>query len=133
MTGKALDWNKSCKLHFGAYVQVYKYRNVTKTLEKRTQGAICLGHTSKLQGTYNLFLLRSGKRITCRQSTEVPTPKIIMKRVAAMALTKKQNEGLIFENHTGATVSDLLPDDEANEAFDELDGNIKGVDWGAET
>ena len=50
-----------------------------------------------------------------------------MKRVAEMALAKKQNEGLIFENHTGATVNDLLADDEAKKAFKELDGNITGV------
>ena len=56
-----------------------------------------------------------------------------MKCVAAMDLAEKQNEGLIFENRTGATVNDLLPDDEANEAFDELDENITGVEWEAET
>ena len=40
MTGKKLDWKKSCKLHFGAYAQVHEDRNVTNTLEERTQGAI---------------------------------------------------------------------------------------------
>ena len=45
MTGKSLDWKKSCKLHFGAYMQVHKERNVTNTLEERTQRAICLGLT----------------------------------------------------------------------------------------
>ena len=55
-----------------------------------------------------------------------------MKRVVALALAKKQNEVLIFENRTGATVNDILPDDEANEAFDKIDGNITGVEWGAE-
>ena len=55
-----------------------------------------------------------------------------MKPVAAMALAKKQNEGLIFENRTVATVYDILPDDEANEAFDKIDGNITGVEWEAE-
>ena len=55
-----------------------------------------------------------------------------MKRVAAMALAEKQNEGLIFENRTGATVNDILPDDKANEAFDEISGNIIGVEWEAE-
>ena len=49
-----------------------------------------------------------------------------------MALSEKQNEGLIFENHTGATVNDILPYDEANEAFDEIYGNITGVEWEAE-
>ena len=50
-----------------------------------------------------------------------------MKRVAEMSLAEQQNEGLIFENRTGATVNDILPDDEANEAFDKIDGNITGL------
>ena len=58
---------------------------------------------------------------------------IVMKRVAAMVLAEKQNESLIFENRTGATVNDILPDDKVNEAFDEIDRNITGVEWEAET
>ena len=57
---------------------------------------------------------------------------IFMKMLAAMALSKKQNKCLIFEKHTGATVNDILPDDEANEAFKKIDGNITGVDWEVE-
>ena len=51
-----------------------------------------------------------------------------MKRVVAMALAEKQNKGLIFENRTGATVTDIHPDDEENEAFNEIVGNITKVD-----
>ena len=40
MTGKSLDWKKICKLQFGAYAQVNEDRNVTNSLEERTQGAI---------------------------------------------------------------------------------------------
>ena len=89
-------------------------------------------HTGNLQGTYNLFFLRYGNRITRGQFTEVPTPTIVMKRVAEMAPAKKQNEGLIFENRAGATVNDIFPDGEANEAFNEIDGNITGVEWEVE-
>ena len=98
MTGKALDWKKSCKLHFRDYAQVHEDRYVVNKLEERTQGAICLGPTGNLQSTYNFFSLRSGKKITRGQLTEVPTPTIVMKRVAAMALDKKKNKDLIFEN-----------------------------------
>ena len=89
LTGKALYWNKICKLHFGDYVQVQEDRNVTNTLEERTQGEICLGPIGNLQVTYNLFSLRSGKKITCGKFKEVPTPMIVMKRVAAMAIAQK--------------------------------------------
>ena len=40
---------------------------------------------------------------------------------------------MIFENRAGVKVKDILPDDEANKAFDKLDRNITGVDWEAET
>ena len=68
---------------------VHKNRNVTNMLEDRTQGAICLGPTGNLYGTYNLFFLSSGKKITRRQFKEVPTPRIVIKRVATMALVEK--------------------------------------------
>ena len=87
-----------------------------------------LGPTNNLQGAYNLFLLRSGKKITHGKFTKVPIPTIVMKRVAALNLAEKQNKGLIFENCTGTTVNNILLDEEANEAFNEIDGNISGVD-----
>ena len=59
----------------------------------------------------------------------MPTPTIVMKQVAEIALAKKQNEGLIFENRTDATVNDILPDDKANKAFNKIYGNITGVEW----
>ena len=52
-----------------------------------------------------------------------------MKQVASMALAKKKNNGLIFENHAGVTVIDILLDDDANKVFKKINGNIKGVDW----
>ena len=55
-----------------------------------------------------------------------------MKRVAEVALSKKQNEGLIFENRAGVTVNDILPDDDANKEFKTIDGNFAGGDWEAE-
>ena len=86
MTDKSLDWKKSCKIHFGEYVQVQEDRNLTNTLEDRTQGEICLGPTGNLQGTYNFFLLLSGGEIARGQFTEVPTLTIVMKQVTAMEL-----------------------------------------------
>ena len=104
MTGKTLDWKKSCKLHFGAYAQVHEDINVTNMLEERTQGAILLGPTGNLQVTYNFFSLRSVNNITRRQFTEVPTPTIVMKRVAAMALAELHN---MYDHRTGQTRRDV--------------------------
>ena len=48
-----------------------------------------------------------------------------------MVLGKKKNKGLVFENSTGATVNDILPDEEANKAFNNINRNIAGEDWEA--
>ena len=61
MPVKNLDRKKSSKIHFGAYEQVNEDRNIMYTLEERTQGAIYLGPTGNLKGTYNFFLLRTKK------------------------------------------------------------------------
>ena len=132
MTGKTLDWKKSCRLHFGAYAQVHEERNMSNTLEERTQGAICIGPYRQPTGHIQFILPMFWKKNTRGQFTEVPTSMIVMKLVVVIALAKKQNEGLIFENRTGATVNDILPDDEANEAFGEIDRNITGMEWEAE-
>ena len=110
-------------------MQVHKDRNIKNKLEERTQGAICPGPAGNLQGTYNLFSLLSGKKITHRKFTEVPMPTIVMKQVAVMPIAKKKNEGHIFENRTGVTVNDIFPDDDANEVFNKIYGNTAGVDW----
>ena len=72
MAVKALDWNKSCKLHFGAYAKVHKDSNVTNTLEERIQGAICLGPTGNLQGTYNCFRYALVKYLPADNSQRYP-------------------------------------------------------------
>ena len=75
ITGKTLDWKKSCKLHFGDYAQIHEDRNVTNTLEERTTGSICLGSTGNLQGTYNFFSLRSGKKLPADNSQKCLPPR----------------------------------------------------------
>ena len=87
---------KNCKLHFGAYVQVHEDQNVTNTLKERTLGAICLSHRQPT-GQLCIILLRSGKRMIRRQFTEVPTPTIVVKRVAETALAKKRTKDVFLK------------------------------------
>ena len=39
---------------------------------------------------------------------------------------------MIFGNCTGVAVDDISPDDDVNEAFRKMDGNIAEVEWGTE-
>ena len=48
-------------------------------------------------------------------------------------MAKTQPEGLFFDNCTGISVEDILPDDDANEAFSKIDRNIVGVECQTDT
>ena len=62
MTGNALDFKKHCRCPFGAYVQVHDDRYITNTMVERTQGAIFLGPTVNIQGSYACMSLRTAVR-----------------------------------------------------------------------
>ena len=47
-------------------------------------------------------------------------------------MAEKHTKGLIFENRLGLAVNDILPEDDANKAFSEINVNIAGVEWEAE-
>ena len=49
-----------------------------------------------------------------------------------MSLAEKQTEGLIFDNCVGLAVDNILLDDDTNEAFRKINGNIAGVEWEAD-
>ena len=51
-----------------------------------------------------------------------------MKQVVEMALSEKHNEGIVFENCIGVVVNDILPDDNTNKVFNEIDCNIAGAE-----
>jgi hypothetical protein len=66
MTGIQFDYNKHCKLQFGSYVQAHQEPSPTNTQAAHTVGAICLGPTGDIQGSYKFLNLRTGKRVTHR-------------------------------------------------------------------
>ena len=96
--GKQLYFEKKCRCPFCAYVQVHDDRNVNNLMVDRTQGAICLGPTGKLQGSYVFLLLRTGREITWSQFTELPTLPHITRRVISMTMHEKQKNRLVFED-----------------------------------
>jgi hypothetical protein len=61
ITGIQFDYHKHCKLQFGSYVQAHQEPSPTNTQAARTVGAICLGPTGNIQGSYKFLNLRTGK------------------------------------------------------------------------
>ena len=86
----------------------------------------------KYTGDLQLPVTTYWLKITHRQFPEVPTPAIVIKQVEAMALSEKLSEGLVFDHPAGIAVDNIIPNDDANKAFREIEGNISGMVWETE-
>jgi hypothetical protein len=53
-----LDYKAICRIPFGAYAQVHDDLKITNTMEARTTGAINMGPTGNIQGTYKFLSLQ---------------------------------------------------------------------------
>jgi hypothetical protein len=123
MTGTTLDFNKYCEIPFGADAEVHEERNITNTMDARTQPDICLGPTANFQGSYKFLLLQTGKRITRKQFKELPMPSSIIKRVEAMAIKEKQDKTITFYDRSGTPITDLY--DSHNENTNEAAAGVE--------
>ena len=128
MTGKPLDYEKHCRLPFGAYAQTHEDKHITNGMITRTEGGICLGPTGNLEGNYSFLSLRTGRMVTRGHFYKVPTPGVVTRRVLAMAIAEGQHDGLIFEDHHGATLDEGLGDDNDNATNDVADAAGVEVD-----
>ncbi|KAL7472715.1 hypothetical protein ACHAXS_013110 [Conticribra weissflogii] len=58
-----VNYKKHCQVPFGAYCEVFKDRERTNTMASRTRGAVSLGPTRNMQGTYKFLCLTTGRII----------------------------------------------------------------------
>jgi hypothetical protein len=130
MTGTALDFTKHCQIPCGAYTEVHEDKDKTNTMDGRTHPAICLGPTANFQGSYKFLSLRTGKRITHKQFTELPMTDSVVKRVEAMALREKQEKTITFSDRSGNIINDVSdnPDDETVETVARVNDEDEGHD-----
>ena len=82
MANIQFDYNKHFKLQFGSYVQAHQEPSPTNTQAACAVGAICLGPTGNIQGSYKFLDLTTGKRITWRRWTPLlPMPQEVIEQV----------------------------------------------------
>ncbi|KAL7466255.1 hypothetical protein ACHAXS_006545 [Conticribra weissflogii] len=76
-----VDYKKHCQVPFGAYCEVFEDRDQTNTMASCTRGAISLGPTGNMQGTYKFFCLTTGRVIKRQQFKELPMPGSIIRKL----------------------------------------------------
>jgi hypothetical protein len=84
VAGLAPNAEKHCKIPFGAYAQVHADAQNNSAMISRTVGAISLGPTGNIQGTYKFMSLLTGRLIKARSFTPLPMPEEVIKQVEEM-------------------------------------------------
>jgi len=83
VTGLLADYNKHCRIEFGAYEQTHEEHD--NSMMTRRTGAIALRRAGNAQGGYHFYSLATGCRIFRIRWTEQPMPQQVIDRIHVLA------------------------------------------------
>jgi len=115
VTSSNLNYDKHCKLKFGAYVQVHEQHN--NTMIPRMSGAIALHPTGNAQGSYYFLSLHSRKHIIHNNWTVLHMPATVHQ----LAKACKKYKGIMFTDRHDNIINNALTPDE-NEVASDITG-----------
>ena len=78
MSGEILDYNCQLKLQVGQCCQVHEEDLPCNSQLPHTKGAIALGPTGNIQGSFHFMALNTGKRITQYSWDALPMPDTVI-------------------------------------------------------
>jgi len=85
LTGRSFDYNKHCKIPFGAYVQANNQNQPTNTNAPRTIDCIYLRPTNNKQGGHKMMDITTGRVITHSKVTKIPISYVVIGAVEKLA------------------------------------------------
>ncbi len=103
MLGEVVHY-KFCAMGFGRYCQIHEEDQPRNGMVQQMQGAILLGLSGNAQGGHKLFTLTTGKVVTHRIWTELPSSVAVIERVAQLA--KGMPALPIFTDRAGRVIGD---------------------------
>ena len=134
IAGVEWDYNKHCRIPFGAYVQALQENDPSNTLLPRTIDAIYLGPLMNGQG-HEVMNLHTGRVCTRRKVTEIPVTPSVIKLVETMAY-KQGFKCLKFYNRHGVELVpadliagvDYLDDEDEDDDYTIITSNLSDDD-----
>jgi len=96
VTGLQVNFTTYCKVPIGAYCEVHDEPAISNTEKSRTTLAIALNPIGKLQDSYHFMSLDTGKILSRRNWTELPTPQKVIDQVQDLA----DKEEPLAKDHT---------------------------------
>jgi hypothetical protein len=131
MTGGTLDYKTHLSLQLGQYCQVHEDDTPRNSQLPRTQGAICLGPSGNIQGSFKFMSLTSAKKIVQRIWDKIPMPQTVIDRVNHLG--KDQPEQFIFTDRKGQPIGNVKDLPGADNLDTDADNELAGVDREIET
>ena len=92
LTKRNLEYEKHCKVPFGAYVQATHETNATNSIAARTLDCIYLRANNNIQGGHEVMDLNTGRVITRSRVKMLPMTEVVIKAVEAMAEKQGQKD-----------------------------------------
>ena len=89
--GRKVDAARECRYSFGEYAQVYDGdASSTNSMRARTTGAIVLGPSDNLQGSYDFLSLSTWQVLKRNQCTVLPLPNDVLQHINAKAAADRK-------------------------------------------
>ena len=107
ITGTQLNFKTDCHLQFGAYMQAHLEPSPSNTQEACTVGAICLGPTGYIQGSFEFLNLCTSRKITHQRWTMLPISQDVIDCMNQFSKVDSQPNILTFSDHQGNPVGNL--------------------------
>jgi hypothetical protein len=131
VTGLSPNTEKHCRIPFGGYAQVYvDSLQENSVMRSRTVGAISLGPTGNIQGTYKFMSLLTGRFIKACLFTPLPIPEEVIMQLermgtfnSAFKFDETDNEYLKTNNDDVSLESSGYSDISQSESADILNNN----------
>ena len=102
MSGETLDYKNHLRLPIGQYCQVHEEDIPRNSMRPWTKGAILLGPSGNLQGSFKFMALSTGKKIVRRTWDMISMPDTVIARVNTLG--GDQPKQMIFTDRHGRLI-----------------------------
>jgi hypothetical protein len=123
LSGETLDYKKNFSLQIGQYCQVHEEDHPSNSQLARTKGAISLGPSINIQGSFKFMALNTGMKIVRRSWNVIPMPDVVITR--GNSLDSDQPRQITFTDRHGHLIGDIeIPGVDSDE---EQENHFPGV------
>ena len=119
--GKALDFNKHCRVAPGDYCLVHEERLATNTMEPRALRAMAIGPDNNIQGSFRFLMLDTARVVTRRQWRKMTVTDEVIDKMHELAKDENERVEILYRGtfYTTADEDGTETDEDPSDSEDE--------------